>query len=264
MSDSPHFFISREAAERYARGRPELHAEVIAKVSEVTGVSRFKTVLDVGCGTGQSTSAVAAIADRVTGIDNSAAMLALAVPQSGIEFRRADAEQLPFADNFFDLITAGLAFHWFDRERFLAEARRVLKPAGWLVIYNIAFLGEMDGNPAFAAWYRGEYLSRFPSPPRSPATVTDDVIQRFHFKTHARSQMLPLARMTCNQFVNYVLSQSNVIAAIEQGSHGWDDVYAWIAPQIEPFFRSVTQTLQFRAEIALFRATDQGNSSGSS
>jgi len=57
-------------------------------------------------------------------------MLALAPKLANVVYQEADAEDLPFEEEKFDLITVGLAFHWFDQKRFLREAWRVLKRAG--------------------------------------------------------------------------------------------------------------------------------------
>lgn len=53
--------------------------------------------------------------------------------------RSGPAEELPFPDGSVDLLTAASAAHWFDIERFLKEAARVLKPHGC-----IALLGYTD------------------------------------------------------------------------------------------------------------------------
>ena len=73
-------------------------------------------------------------------------MLARAPLEAGVRYVEAQAEDLPFGDGAFGLVTVALALHWFDRSRFLAEARRVLEPSGWLTIYDNGFFGEMKGN----------------------------------------------------------------------------------------------------------------------
>ncbi len=72
-------------------------------------------------------------------------MLAQAEPTLNVAYACSSAERLPFLDASFDLLTVALAFHWFDRDPFLTEARRVLSPNGWLVIYDNAFLAVMVG-----------------------------------------------------------------------------------------------------------------------
>ena len=62
-----------------------------------------------------------------------------------IEYREGRAEALDFADDTFDLVTAGQCWHWFDRERAAAEAFRVLKPGGTLVIAHFDWL-PLPGN----------------------------------------------------------------------------------------------------------------------
>lgn len=57
----------------------------------------------------------------------------------GCTCRKGTAEELPFVDDSVDLLTAASAAHWFDPQRFLAEACRVLKPRGC-----IALLGFCD------------------------------------------------------------------------------------------------------------------------
>lgn len=50
--------------------------------------------------------------------------------------RVGTAEELPFPDGSVDLLTAASAAHWFDAERFIKEAIRVLKPRGCLALFG--------------------------------------------------------------------------------------------------------------------------------
>ena len=86
--------------------------------------------LDVACGTGQSTLALKEVAPQVVGTDTSREMLDRALREAGVQYVEASGEDLPFADGSFRLVTVALAFHWFERSRFLTEASRCLTRAG--------------------------------------------------------------------------------------------------------------------------------------
>ena len=86
--------------------------------------------LHVTCGTGQSTLALKAVASQVVGTDTSREMLDRAPREAGLQYMEASAEDLPFADGSFRLVTVALALRWFERSRFLTEASRVLNPGG--------------------------------------------------------------------------------------------------------------------------------------
>jgi len=111
-----------------------------------------QSILDLGCGTGQL---LARIADelsppRLAGCDYSAGMLTHAAERlrdnSAPPVRlhdasarpmlvRGDALRLPFAGAAFDAVVSTEAFHWFpDQDAALAEAARVLRPDGTLLL----------------------------------------------------------------------------------------------------------------------------------
>ncbi|MDP4004486.1 class I SAM-dependent methyltransferase [Methylobacterium sp. NEAU K] len=101
--------------------------------------------LDLGCGGGHVAFAAAAAGATVTAYDLSTEMLAAVAAEAGrrgldrIEIRPGAAESLPFADAAFDaVLTRYSAHHWRDVPAALAEARRVLKPDGLLVVCDIA------------------------------------------------------------------------------------------------------------------------------
>jgi ubiquinone/menaquinone biosynthesis C-methylase UbiE len=95
-------------------------------------------VLDIGCGEGRLVGEIAAAGAHVTGIDPNPSVLERAramVP--GANFVRAGAEALPFRPSSFDVVVVVNALHHVPvdlMDRALAEAARVLRPAGRLVV----------------------------------------------------------------------------------------------------------------------------------
>jgi SAM-dependent methyltransferase len=253
MAEAKNYFSHATAAERYARGRPDLHPAIVRRICEVTGRARFASALDVGCGTGLSTRAIARVADRVVGIDSSPEMLGQATGGPGISYQQARAESLPFADRSFDLVNVGLAFHWFAPDAFLGEARRVLRDDGWLVIYNSGFLGQLHGEDDFAQWHGNVYLARYPTPPRSQSDVTEEFVRPFGFALVQKETHDQDISMSRDQFVNYLLTQSNVIAVVEQGSECLEDVAHFLVQGVASFFGGQRRILKWQSHIDFLR-----------
>ena len=121
------------------RERPGWDEEVAEVVGAVAALPPAR-VLDVACGTGFITRH---LRGEVTGLDQSAAMTRIAAERlPGGRVVRAEAVPLPFADGGFERVFTGSFYgHLVDgeRERFLAEARRV---AGELVVLDAALHAE--------------------------------------------------------------------------------------------------------------------------
>jgi len=94
---------------------------------------------DCATGNGQAALGLADRFERVIATDASAAQLAQATPHPKVDYRQAPAEQSGLADRSVDLLTVATALHWFDFDRFYAEAERVLAPGGALAAwaYNL-------------------------------------------------------------------------------------------------------------------------------
>jgi SAM-dependent methyltransferase len=252
--DIVNHFVHESAAARYAAARPYFHPIVMDRIKRLTGQARFDRGLDVACGTGQSSHALAEVAKHVDAIDVSKEMLDCAQPHERIRYQHAPAESLPFPDAEFDLITVGLAFHWFDQEPFLREARRVLKDHSWLAIYNNGFAGEMIENPNFRNWAFEIYPKRFPTPLRKSWGVTADSVKPFGFDLAAEEPFENPIPMSRAQLLAYLLTQTNVIAAVENGSTKIEEVAEWIETAIAPYFGDTSKTMRFSGRIWLLKS----------
>jgi ubiquinone/menaquinone biosynthesis C-methylase UbiE len=89
-------------------------------------------VLEVGCGTGHWLALLQVWGCRATGVDPSEQMLGRAVERaSGARLLRGRGEAIPCADASFDrVVCINTLHHVEDKPRFIAEARRVLRPGG--------------------------------------------------------------------------------------------------------------------------------------
>lgn len=109
----------------------------LQRLVELAKPEKHWQALDVATAAGHTALAFAPHVAHVTATDITAEMLAEAEKLArergvtNITITRADAENLPFADASFDLVTCRIAAHHFpDVPRFVAEVRRVLKPGG--------------------------------------------------------------------------------------------------------------------------------------
>lgn len=240
------------AADRYARGRVPFHPAVLERVRDLPGVAGGMG-LDVGCGTGLSSRALAAVCRRVVALDLSPMMLSRFALVSGVDRVAARGERLPLRDHRVHVVTVSQAMHWLDVPAFLGEARRVLRPGAWVVAYDHFFAPDADG--AFARWLRGPWLERFPPAGRWPVELGSFVLWaggRFELQRFDRlrtSQTWSVAR-----FVDYLLSQSSIAAAEERGE-SMADARAWIEEAVHPLFAgSSTRDFAFESPIACAQA----------
>ena len=244
------FFAYKTVAERYARYRPYFHPLVIEKIKANLDIqSPVNFALDVGCGPGQSTVALKEIADLVVGADISEEMLDFAEKKPGIQYIQSAAEELPIKDDSSDLLTTSMAYHWFNQERFFAEARRILKDGAWLVIYNHRFSGQMKENSEYEQWITQAYVKRYPTPPRNSAPMTSEFAHRHGFNFAYQDEYQNEAQFTTEELSAYLITQSNVIAATEQANKKVEDVFVWLVTQTGPFFKSEKATFVFGGYI---------------
>jgi demethylmenaquinone methyltransferase/2-methoxy-6-polyprenyl-1,4-benzoquinol methylase len=127
------------AATAYDKKEKYLNSFEQGKLLPLLGDMAGKTVLDVGAGTGRLTLPLVERGAQVTALDVSKNMLdVLKQKQSKVTTVVGDAEDLPFPDASFDVVTAAfLIVHLKDPRRFFDEVYRVLKPGGMFLVTNI-------------------------------------------------------------------------------------------------------------------------------
>lgn len=101
---------------------PELF-EWLASVAPARG-----RAVDLGCGTGQASVALARHFDEVIGLDPSAEQVARAEPHPRVRYGVAPAEATGLAAGSVDLAIAAQALHWFDPARLYPELARIARP----------------------------------------------------------------------------------------------------------------------------------------
>lgn len=147
-------------------------------------------IVDMGCGIGQSTTALKQRFPNaeVHGVDVAAPMLRYAHARAhhmglAVHFAQASAARTDFADNSVDAILAMILFHELPRdhaEGVVREAARILRPGGMITIVDFPHIppDELSGRHCmrlFDSWYNGE--------PFAPAFVYSDftALLREHF-----------------------------------------------------------------------------------
>jgi demethylmenaquinone methyltransferase/2-methoxy-6-polyprenyl-1,4-benzoquinol methylase len=132
-----------------------LHRLWKRRVAKLAQIKNGDRALDLCCGTGDISFALAQRGAETTGLDFSPQMLEVAESRQqknsqfairNLKFMQGDAQQLPFAENSFDIVTVGYGLRnltsW---ERGLDEMFRVAKPGARLIVLDF-------GKPANALW----------------------------------------------------------------------------------------------------------------
>ena len=124
--------------ENYVKYRPEYPGELLSHLTAQGILTRRSIVADVGSGTGLLTKLFLENGNPVLGIEPNRAMrLAGEKLLAGFSnFTSVDgaAEATGLARGSVDLVVAGQAFHWFDREQAAVEFSRILRNPGWIVL----------------------------------------------------------------------------------------------------------------------------------
>ncbi|MCA1701853.1 MAG: methyltransferase domain-containing protein, partial [Actinobacteria bacterium] len=146
--------VTGAAPDAYDRHVGRYGHELAAAMIQIADVRPGQRVLDVGCGTGALTTALAALldADHVAAIDPAEQFVEVCQSRvPGADVRLGAAENMPFRNASFDTALAQLVVDGMvDARRGIAEMRRVTRPGGVVA----ACVWDFDGGVALldAVW----------------------------------------------------------------------------------------------------------------
>jgi ubiquinone/menaquinone biosynthesis C-methylase UbiE len=139
------YFAERAADWDQIRALHAPEERVEAALLSMIGDKPYRTLLDLGTGTGRMLELLAPRAARAVGVDQSAAMLALArsrIDQAGlrhVSLRQGDIYAAPIERDSYDLVIIHQVLHFLDDPaRALGEAARALRPGGRVAVVDFA------------------------------------------------------------------------------------------------------------------------------
>ena len=252
---SADIYDSARLASGYAFSRPPVHPLVIQRIEAHPTLAErsIARALDVGCGAGRSTAALTAIARTVIGVEPAAAMLvhrgAVAPAASFVVGR---AEDLPFANASFDLVTAAGSLNYTDRDRSLAEIARVLAPGGVLAIYDFSSGRSCRVAASLDAWF-ARFEWRYPYPPGYALDVQGLDYAHAGLRLAAYEPFEVAVPLTLEAYLAYLLSEANVERAVASGA-AEAEIAAWCRERLAPLFGSSSLAVLFTGYIAYVTA----------
>ena len=246
-------YDSAQLAAGYAFDRPPVHERILRAARLDGPVGR---ALDVGCGAGRSTAALAPYARRVVGLEPVPAMLAhcrTVAPDAGFVLGRA--ERLPFAGGAFDLVTAAGSLNYTDLPLALAEIARVLRGGGRFLMYDFSSGRRSPDGDALANWFAA-FERRFPwSPgwrPLSPHTLPLPEAGLLLLDQMDVETRLP---MSLDAYLRYVLSETNVDSAVARGDSDATAAGEWCRRTLAPVFAHGDVDVVFPGYVAVMSRT---------
>ena len=226
-------------ANLYAQYRIDYPADLYDFVLSFT--KNRQTAWDCATGNGQVAGALAEFFTQVEATDISETQLILAVKKPNINYQISTAEQSPFADNTFDLITVAQALHWFDVAAFHQEVRRVAKPGAVIAEwgYGLVQLGP-DLDPIMLDFYRNR-IGPYWDPQRK---YIDDAYATLPFPFTDVRQAEFTARRTwsLDRFLNYLRTWSAVRQYIHENE---EDPIVGLGEEFAPIWGEGEREVRF-------------------
>ena len=192
-------------------------------------------------------------AASVVGVDPVPAMVdAAASMDVGARFAVGAAESLPIANAAVDTISAAGSLNFVDLARFAAEAARVLTVDGVIAVYDFATGSRSAPVPELAPVYE-EFAARWPRPTGGRQVINPSVLAAGPFRMVAEDQFVVTLEMSADAYVDYLMTETNVSAAIATGEDG-DAIRDWITARFASLF-SGPMPVDFDAWFAILRPT---------
>jgi SAM-dependent methyltransferase len=232
----------------YARFRPPVHRKILERALGPGTI--FRRALDVGCGAGVSTHALAAFAGFAIGMEPVAGML----PRMPGYFAGA-AEAIPVHSDSIDLITAAGSLNYADLNLFFPEAARVLRANGLLLVYDFEPGRSFRDSTKLDEWFR-TFIARYPWPPHEGRELNPEILRDlatgFRLERQQHFEIaIPLARAF---YLEYMLTETNVAFAMA-GGLAREEIRSWCSMTLDEFWEEGHREILFRGYYAFLAKT---------
>jgi ubiquinone/menaquinone biosynthesis C-methylase UbiE len=254
MSADARIYDSERLARCYAADRPPLHAAICARLfSSLPRGYLARTALDIGCGAGASTGALAPYVSVVTGVDPYPRMLRYAqamIPKAN--FVQGVAEALPFERAAFDIVTAAGSLNYADVNAALREVSRALAPGGYFAPYDFS-TGQVSVGDSLSAECFDAFERTFPWPPGYQLDL-GALPYCEHGLTLVEHVAFPIdLEMKQADYIRYLMSETNVESAVSSEMSD-DDARDACLRTFRPLFSIESRLVTFRVVLALVKA----------
>ncbi len=171
--------------DQFARFQHELAKSLI----DMSPNERKQNILDLGCGTGYCLPLLSQQYPQasILGADIAPGMLAFAQQQHPeFQYAVADAENLPFPEDQFDLIFSNLAVQWCDDfSQVLTQAYKCLKPGGHLVLSTLADGTLLELKQAWSQVDQHQHVNQFDDEQdlKNMIKISPLIVEQLHIST---------------------------------------------------------------------------------
>ena len=246
-------YDSARLAAAYAFDRPPVHQRILRSARLGRHADR---ALDVGCGAGLSTAALAPLARHVIGLEAAPAMLThcrTVAPRA--RFVIGAAERLPFGAGTFDLVTAAGALNYADLPPALAEIARVLTPDGKFLLYDFSEGRRSPDDDALADWF-ASFERRFPWPPGwRPLDPRELPLGPSGLRLLDYAGIELRLPITFEAYLRYTVSGMNVDSAITRGVSSAEEAEIWCRETLAAVFAAGAVTVVVPGYLATLGRT---------
>lgn len=205
---------------------------------------------DCATGNGQVATYLAGHFKEVCATDISQQQLDNAVPAENIVYTVSAAEKTSFENQAFDLITVGQALHWFNRDEFFREVKRVGKPGGVLAVWGYE---RCSVDPEIDALF-SDFYSNIVGPYWDPARkLVEDEYRtlKFPFEEIATPKFEIKLEWTLEHYVGYLSSWSATQKYIQANNR---DPIPQLLEKLQHFWKpGLTRSVTFPVFLRLFK-----------
>jgi ubiquinone/menaquinone biosynthesis C-methylase UbiE len=218
-------------ADIYEKYRPTPPAIIADLLLQLAGMERANHVVDLGCGTGLSALIWLNKTGRLTCVEPSSDMRAVAKQRPELsatathtEFVAAEAHQTRLPDANADIVTASQSFHWMEPISTLEEVSRILRPGGVFAAYDCHWPPFSDpvADAAFAeCLHDAEQLLAQTGNSKAKAWPKDRHFENIkssgHFRYARDLACLHIDSGNADRFVGLARSQGSIATLLKLG-----------------------------------------------